>query len=63
MFTRIVEFYVKREKADEVRDRVKNQILPVQHSQPGFVDLIALSSEDEPERMVATRSPDHPINR
>jgi hypothetical protein len=58
-----VEFYVKREKADEFCDRVKNLILLVQHSQPGFVDLIALSSEDEPERMVATRSPDHPINR
>ena len=53
MFTRIVEFYVKREKADEFRDRVKNLVLPVLHSQPGFVDLIALSSEDEPERMVA----------
>jgi len=53
MFTRIEEFYVKREKADEFRDRVKNLVLPVLHSQRGFVDLIALSSEDEPERMVA----------
>jgi quinol monooxygenase YgiN len=52
MFTRIVEYYVKREKADEFRDRVKNLVLPVLQSQPGFVDLIALSSDDEPERMV-----------
>jgi len=34
MFTRIEEFYVKREKADEFRDRVKNLVLPVLHSQP-----------------------------
>lgn len=53
MFTRIVECYVKREKADEFRDRINNLVLPVLQSQPGFVDLIALSSEDEPERMVA----------
>ena len=53
MFTRIVECYVKREKADEFRDRIKNRVLPVLQSQPGFVDLLALSSEDEPERMVA----------
>lgn len=53
MFTRIVECYVKREKADEFRDRMIHLVLPVLESQPGFVDLIALSSEDEPERMVA----------
>ena len=52
MFTRIVEYYVKPEKADEFRDRVKHLVLPVLQSQPGFVDLIGLSSEDEPERMV-----------
>ena len=53
MFTRIVECYVKREKAEEFRDRIKNLVLPVLQSQPGFVDLIALSSEDEPERTVS----------
>jgi quinol monooxygenase YgiN len=53
MFTRIVECYVKREKAEEFRDRMKNLVLPVLQSQPGFVDLIALSSEDEPERTVS----------
>lgn len=52
MYTRIAEYYVKEEKADEFRDRVKNLVLPVLQSQAGFVDLIELSSEDEPERMV-----------
>jgi len=53
MFTRIVECYVKREKADEFRDRIKNLVLPVLQSQPGFVDLIALSSDDEPARTIS----------
>lgn len=53
MFTRIVECYVKREKADEFRDRIKHLVLPVLQSQPGFVDLMALSSEDEPARTVS----------
>ena len=53
MFTRIVECYVKREKADEFRDRMKHLVLPVLQSQPGFVDLIALNSEDEPARTIS----------
>jgi len=51
MFTRIVEYYVKREKVEEFRERMKS-LVPVLQSQAGLVDLIALSSEDEPERMV-----------
>jgi quinol monooxygenase YgiN len=53
MFTRIVECYVKREKRQEFTDEVQNHVLPILQSQPGFVDLIALTSEDEPERAVS----------
>jgi quinol monooxygenase YgiN len=53
MFTRIVECYVKPEKIRDFNETMQNRVLPILQSQAGFVDLIALSSEDEPERMVA----------
>lgn len=53
MFTRIVECQVKPEKRDEFEDRLRNEVLSVLQKQPGFVDLIALESEDETERQVA----------
>jgi quinol monooxygenase YgiN len=53
MFTRIVECYVKREKRQEFADEMQNHVLPILQSQPGFVDLLALTSEDEPDRMVS----------
>ena len=53
MFTRIVECYVKKEKRQDFSDTMQNRVLPILQSQPGFVDLLALSSEDEPERTVS----------
>lgn len=53
MFTRIVECYVKREKRQDFADKMQNIVLPILQSQPGFVDLLALTSEDEPERTVS----------
>jgi quinol monooxygenase YgiN len=53
MFTRIVECYVKREKRQEFHDRIQNHILPILRTQPGFVDLLSMSSDDEPERAVS----------
>jgi quinol monooxygenase YgiN len=53
MFTRIVECYVKREKRQEFTDKLQNHVLPILQSQAGFVDSLNLSSEEEPERMVA----------
>jgi quinol monooxygenase YgiN len=53
MFTRIVECYVKREKRQDFVDKMQKLVLPILQSQPGFVDLLALSSEDEPERTVS----------
>ena len=53
MFSRIVECYVRTERKEEFREKIQNLVLPRLQSQPGFVDLLALTSEDEPERMVA----------
>ena len=53
MFTRIVECRVRPEKRDEVESRMRSEVLPVLQAQPGFVDLIALESEDEAERLLA----------
>ena len=53
MFTRIVECYVKREKRQDFSDKIQKHVLPILQAQPGFVDLLALSSEDEPERTVS----------
>jgi len=53
MFTRIVECYVKKEKRQDFTEKMQNLVLPILQSQPGFVDLLALSSEDEPERVAS----------
>jgi quinol monooxygenase YgiN len=53
MFTRIVECYVKKEKKQDFTEKMQNVVLPILQSQPGFVDLLALSSEDEPERVAS----------
>ena len=53
MFTRIVECYVKKEKRQDFTSKMQNVVLPILQTQPGFVDLLALSSEDEPERTVS----------
>jgi quinol monooxygenase YgiN len=53
MFTRIVECYVKPGKRGEFTEAMKSLVLPILQSQAGFVDLIALTSEDEPDRSVS----------
>ena len=53
MFTRIAECYVKKDKRQDFSNRMREQVLPILQSQPGFVDVLALASEDEPERMVS----------
>ena len=53
MFSRIVECYVKSEKRQEFVEAMQNLVLPILQSQPGFVDVLSLSSEDEPERTVS----------
>ncbi len=53
MFTRIVECHVKPGKRQEATTRMNNEILPILQKQPGFVDMIGLSHEHDPERLVA----------
>ena len=53
MFTRIVECRVKPEKREEFNNKLRNDVLPILQKQPGFVDLIGLTSETDPERAVS----------
>ena len=53
MFTRIVECQVKPDKRDEFSNKLRSEVLPILQKQPGFVDLIELVSENNPERIVS----------
>jgi quinol monooxygenase YgiN len=53
MFTRIVECHVKPEKRDEFSNKLRNEVLPILQKQAGFVDLIGLTSEEDPERILS----------
>src|SRR5438270_13820665 len=53
MFTRIVECRVKPDKRDEFNNKLRNDVLPILQKQPGFVDLIGLASDTDPERAVS----------
>lgn len=53
MFTRIVECQVKPDKRDELKDRLRSEVLPLLQKQPGFVDLIGLVSENDSDKIVS----------
>src|SRR5437868_15291242 len=53
MFTRMAECHVKAGRRQEARIKMNSEVLPILQSQPGFVDLIRLIDEYEPERLVA----------
>ncbi len=53
MFTRVVECQLRPEKKDEFSSKLRNEVLPILQKQPGFVDLIGLVSEKDPERIVS----------
>ena len=52
MYTRIVECHVKPGRKQEATARMNGEILPILQKQPGFVDMIALIDEHDPERLV-----------
>ena len=52
MFTRKVECEARVGKREELTNRVTSDVLPILQQQPGFVDLIALSDDAQPEHMV-----------
>jgi quinol monooxygenase YgiN len=53
MFTRIVECQAKPEKREEFNNTLRGEILPILQKQPGFVDLVSLISEKDPERFLS----------
>ena len=53
MFTRMVECRVKPDKRDEFNNKLRNDVLPILQKQPGFVDLIGLTSESDAERVIS----------
>ena len=53
MFTRIVECALKPDKKNEFHQTLRNEVLEILRKQPGFVDLIGLVSETQPERVLS----------
>lgn len=53
MFVRHVEFTLKTEKKDELRNLHTNQILPLLNRQNGFLDTITFVSENKPDKMIS----------
>jgi heme-degrading monooxygenase HmoA len=53
MFTRFVECHVKPDKKDDFNNKLRNDVLAILQKQPGFVDLIGLVSESDPDRVVS----------
>ena len=53
MFARFVECHVKPDKKDDFTGKLRDGVLPILQKQPGFVDLIGLVSENDPERIVS----------
>lgn len=53
MFTRLVECHVKPDKKDDFTQKLRSEVLPILQKQPGFVDLIGLVSESDPNRVVS----------
>ena len=53
MFTRIVELNCKPGKTKELSTIVQDKVLPILRRQTGFVDEITLSSETEPNHILA----------
>jgi quinol monooxygenase YgiN len=53
MFTRVVEIKAKSGKAHEVANTIHEKILPILKKQAGFVDETVLTSETEPNGILA----------
>jgi len=53
MFSRFVECHVKPDKKEDFTNKLRHDVLPILQKQPGFVDLISLVDENDPERMVS----------
>ena len=52
MYTRILECQARKGKTDVLARKVHNEVLPALQRQPGFIDLVALTDEQNDERVV-----------
>jgi heme-degrading monooxygenase HmoA len=52
MFARIVEFILKPEKKEEFLKVVRNEVLPILKSQPGFLEILPFVPESKTEKMI-----------
>jgi quinol monooxygenase YgiN len=52
MFARIVEFIPKPEKKEEFLKVVRNEVLPILKSQPGFLEILPFVPESKTEKMI-----------
>jgi quinol monooxygenase YgiN len=52
MLARIVECQAKSGRGEELSTKVRNDVLPILQTQPGFVDFLALSDKASPQRVV-----------
>ena len=52
MFARIVECEAKNGRTEELKDKVKNDVLSILQKQPGFVDFLVLSDKNFEQRVV-----------
>ncbi len=53
MFTRVVDCILRPEKRGEFNTVLRDQILPSVRKQPGFVNLIGLTSHERPDHALA----------
>jgi heme-degrading monooxygenase HmoA len=52
MFSRIVEINAKTGKGKELARALNDKVLELLRNQPGFVDLITLQANDNPDRVI-----------
>jgi quinol monooxygenase YgiN len=53
MFTRVVELTTKPGKAKELSNTINDKVLPILKKQVGFVDETVLTSNTDPDRVLA----------
>jgi heme-degrading monooxygenase HmoA len=53
MFTRVVEVNSKPGKSHEIANAINEKVLPILRKQSGFLDETILTSETEPNRVMA----------
>ena len=53
MHARVVSTTIDSSRSSQFRSTITSQVEPIIRSQPGFVELISLTSDSDPSRVVA----------